>query len=154
MSRNRVVLSFYYQGMVGEAKVSCSFCHWGASLILATVGQGLLSLQQVRAERVYCYFFCSFTFFHVPLSSLSLSFISSTISFLPFSGRWRKMTYKGRHVVKPQHNHFTTSECLKNCWQIGKAVDPAVAQACLFEYLGLIPFAMGYTLFTLSIGTI
>ena len=44
------------------------------------------------------YFFCFFTFIPVPLSSLSLSFISSTISsifFLPFSGRRHKMTHKG-----------------------------------------------------------
>ena len=44
------------------------------------------------------YFFCFFTFISVPLSSLSLSFISSTISsifFLPFSGRRHKMTHKG-----------------------------------------------------------
>ena len=71
-----------------------------------TVGQGLLSLQQVRVEGE-CYFFCSF--FHFPLSSLSISIISSTtcvssISFLPFSGRRHKMTHKGWHVVKPQHN--------------------------------------------------
>ena len=71
-----------------------------------TVGQGLLSLQQVRVEEC-CYFFCSFTFFHFPPSSLSLSFISSTIFsifFLTFSGRWHKMTHKGWNVVKPQHN--------------------------------------------------
>ena len=40
-------------------------------------------------------------------SSSSSSFISSTlssISFLPFSGRRHKMTLKGWHVVKPQHN--------------------------------------------------
>ena len=72
-----------------------------------TVGQSLLSLQQVRVEGECCYFFCSFTFFQFHLSSLSLSFISSTISsisFLPFSGRCRKMTHKGWHVIKPQHN--------------------------------------------------
>ena len=53
------------------------------------------------------YFFCFFTFIPVPLSSLSLSFISSAISsvsFLPFSGRRHKMTHKGWRVVKPQHN--------------------------------------------------
>ena len=53
------------------------------------------------------YFFCFFTFIPVPLSSLSLSFISSTISFiffLPFSGRQHKMTHKGWRVVKPQLN--------------------------------------------------
>ena len=41
------------------------------------------------------YFCCFFTFISVPLSSLSLSFISSTISsisFLLFSGRRHKMT--------------------------------------------------------------
>ena len=32
----------------------------------------------------------------------SLSFPLSL--FLPFSGRWHKMTHKGWHVVKPQHN--------------------------------------------------
>ena len=39
-----------------------------------------------------------FTFIPVPLSSLFLSFVSSTISsvsFLPFHGRLHKMTYKG-----------------------------------------------------------
>ena len=53
------------------------------------------------------YFCCFFTFIHFPLSPLSFSFISSTISFislLPFSGRWHKMTHKGWHIVKPQHN--------------------------------------------------
>ena len=34
---------------------------------------------------------------------LPCSFISS-FSFLPFSGRRHKMTYKGWHVIKPQHN--------------------------------------------------
>ena len=53
-------------------------------------------------------FFISFyTFIPVPLSSLSLSFISSTtssISLLPFSWRRHKTTDKGWHVVKSQHN--------------------------------------------------
>ena len=71
-----------------------------------TVGQGLLSLYWVRVEGECFYFFCFFTFIPVSLSSLSLSFISSTlssISFLPFSGRRHKMTLKGWRVVKPQH---------------------------------------------------
>ena len=50
------------------------------------------------------YFFCFFTFIPIPLSSLSLSFISSTTSFLPFSGRRHKTVHKGSCVVKPQHN--------------------------------------------------
>ena len=76
-----------------------------------TAGQGLLSLQQVRAVGEYCYFFC--TFIPVPLSCLFLSFISSTfssISLLPFSGRRHKMTHKGWRVVKPQHNQSIITE--------------------------------------------
>ena len=68
-----------------------------------SVGQGLLFL--IKGECFY--FFCFFTFIPVPVSSLSLSFISSTISsisLLPFSGRWHKMTHKTWRVVKPQ-NH-------------------------------------------------
>ena len=91
-------------GWLSEVKVSCSFCHRGAKLILAyiTVGQGLLSLQQVSVEGECCYFFSSFTFFHCPLSSLPLSFIFSTISsvsFLPYFGRRHQMSYKGWHQV-------------------------------------------------------
>ena len=52
--------------------------------------------------------FLLFLHFHsFPLSSLSLPFISSTvssISFLPFSGKQHKMTHMGRRVVKPQHS--------------------------------------------------
>ena len=69
-----------------------------------TVGQGLLPLQQVQVEGE-CFNF--FTFIHFPPSLISLSFISSTIfsiSLLPFSGRWHKMTHKGWRVIKPQHN--------------------------------------------------
>ena len=47
-----------------------------------TVGQGLLSLQQLRVKGECFYFFCSFTFIHfpfspVPLSSPLLSLLSS-----------------------------------------------------------------------------
>ena len=44
------------------------------------------------------YLFCFFSFIPVPLSFLTLSLISSTISsvsFLPFPGRGHKMTHKG-----------------------------------------------------------
>ena len=70
-----------------------------------TVRRGLLQLQQVRVEGEYFNFFCFFTFIHFPPSSLSLSFITSTISsisLLPFSGRWHKMTHKTWCVVKHQ----------------------------------------------------
>ena len=71
-----------------------------------TVGQYLLSLLQVRAMGECFYFFCFFTFILVLLSSLSLSLISTAISFLPFSGRRLKMTHKGWRVIKPQHNQI------------------------------------------------
>ena len=61
-----------------------------------------------RGPWASCYFFCFFHFTTIPLSTLSLSFIfstSSSFSFLPFSGRWHKMTHKGWCVVKPQHNN-------------------------------------------------
>ena len=76
----------------GEVNVSCILRHWASNSWL-TVGQGLLSLQQVRVEGV--------TFFISSVSSLSLIFlfhIFSTISsslLLPFSGRRHKMTHKG-----------------------------------------------------------
>ena len=70
--------------------VSCILRHWVSNSYRLTVGQGLLSLQQVRVKGECFYFFNFFTFIPVPLSPLSLSFISSTISsisLLPFSGR-------------------------------------------------------------------
>ena len=72
-----------------------------------TVGQGLLSLQQVRVEGECFIFYCFLTFIQFPLSPLSLSFIASTVSSISvfsFSGRRYKMTHKGWGVVKPQHN--------------------------------------------------
>ena len=84
------------------------------NLYWLTVGQGLLSLQQVRAEGECCYFFCFFTFIPVPLSSLFLSFIFSSISSIsifPFSGRWHKMTHKGWYVIKPQHSQSRVNPC-------------------------------------------
>ena len=57
-----------------------------------------------KRRRGCFYFICFFAFIPVPLSFLSFSFISSSISFLPFSGRRHKMTHKGWGVVKPQHN--------------------------------------------------
>ena len=54
-----------------------------------TVGQGLLSLQQVRVESE-CFYFLFLHLIHFSLSPLSFSFISSTIcsiSLLPFSGK-------------------------------------------------------------------
>ena len=101
------VTNFIWNLWSGGAKVLCILHHWGVQLILA-YGWARPAILVVGKGRGECfYFFCFFTFFPVPLSSLSLSFISSTlssISFLPFSGRRHKMTLKGWRVVKPQHN--------------------------------------------------
>ena len=83
------LLYMYWWGGWVRRKCPVAFVTGAPNWYWLTVGQGLLSLQQVRVEGECCYFFCSFTFFHLPLSSLSLSFILSTISsirFLPFSG--------------------------------------------------------------------
>ena len=94
-------------GWLGVAKVLCILCHWGFQLILAYSWARPAILVAGKGRGGMFYFFCFFTFIPVPLSSLSLSFISctiSSISFLPFSGRQHKMTHKGWRVVKPQHN--------------------------------------------------
>ena len=85
-------------GWSGGAKVLCILHHWGVQLILAYSWARPAILVVGKGRGGMFYFFCFFTFFPVPLSSLSLSFISSTlssISFLPFSGRRHKMTLKG-----------------------------------------------------------
>ena len=71
----------YIWRWLDEAKVS---------MYLASLGhQTDIGLQLGKA----CfYFFCFFTFIHFPLSPLPLSFNSSTISLIHFSGRWHKMT--------------------------------------------------------------
>ena len=78
--------------------------HRGVQLILAYNWARPVTLVAGKGRGGMFYFFCFFTFILVRLSYLSLSFISSTISFLPFSGRRHKMTHKGWRVVKPQHN--------------------------------------------------
>ena len=88
------------------AKVSCILRHRGVQLILAYSCARLAILAGKGRGKCF-YFFCFFSSIPFPLSSLTLSFISSTISsisFLPFPGRQLKMIHKGWHVVKPQHN--------------------------------------------------
>ena len=97
-------------GWLGVAKVLCILCHRGIQLILAYSWARPAILVAGKGRGGMFYFFNFFTFIPVPLSSLSLSFISctiSSISFLPFSGRQHKMTHKGWCVVKPQHNQFS-----------------------------------------------
>ena len=94
---------------VGGAKVLCILRHRGVQLILAYNWARPASLVAGNGRGIFFYFFCSFTFIPVPLSSLSslsLSFISSTISSvssLPFSGKRHRMTHRGSRIVKPQN---------------------------------------------------
>ena len=73
-------------GWLGEAKVSCILRHRGANWYWLIVGQGLLSLQQVRVEGECFYFFCFFTFiiFLSPLSLFHLFYYLFCLS-SPFS---------------------------------------------------------------------
>ena len=57
---------------LGEAKVSCILRHRASNWYLLIVGQGLLSLQKVKAEGKCFYFFCFFTFIHFPFSPVPL----------------------------------------------------------------------------------
>ena len=75
-------------GWSGGVKVSCILRHRGVKLILACSWARSAILVAGKGKRE-----CFCNFIPVPLSSLSSSFISSTISsisFLPFSGRRHK----------------------------------------------------------------
>ena len=74
-----------YWGWPGVAKVSCILRHWGIQLAYSWARPAILVAGKGRDRNVF-YFFCFFTSIPVPLHSLSLSFISSTISsiFSPF----------------------------------------------------------------------
>ena len=103
----------------GGAKVSCILCHWGVQVILA-YSWARPAILVTGKGRGGMFLFLLFLPFHSCFSfffSLFLSFISSTISsisFLPFSGRWLKMTHKGWHVIKPQHNQSFVNNQPKN----------------------------------------
>ena len=67
-------------GWLGVAKVSCILHHWGIQLVLAYswAQPTILVAGKGRGEMLNC--FCFFTFSPVPLSSLTLSFISYLFS--------------------------------------------------------------------------
>ena len=70
--------------------MSCILRHWGVQLIRAYSWARPAVLVAGKGRGGMFLFLLFLTFIPVPLSSLSLSFISSTISsisFLPFSGR-------------------------------------------------------------------
>ena len=80
------------------AKVPCIVCHRGVQLILA-YSWAKPAILIAGKGRGGMFLFLQFLHFQ-SCSSLSLSFISSTISFfLPFSWRWYKITHKGWRVV-------------------------------------------------------
>ena len=81
-------------GWSGVAKVSYILRHWGVQLILAYSGARPAILVAGKGRGRMFLFPLFFHFIPVPLSSLSFSFISSSISFLPFSVRRHKMTHK------------------------------------------------------------
>ena len=65
------------------AKMSCILHQQGVQLVLAYSWARLAILEAGKGRGGCFYFFCFFPFIPVPLSSLSLSFISFTTSFLP-----------------------------------------------------------------------
>ena len=103
------------KGWSGVAKVSCTLHHRGVLLILAYSWERPTILVAGNG-RWGMFLFLLFLHFHSCSSFFpTLSFISSISSFffLPFSGRWHKMTHKGWRVVKPQHNqHKQKKTCL------------------------------------------
>ena len=92
-------------GLVWRCHVS--YVTGGSNWYWLRVGQGLQIAGKGSGEmflflQILHFHSCS-SFFPVPLFHL-LYYL--TISFLPFSGRWHKMTHKGLCVLKPQHNQF------------------------------------------------
>ena len=106
MSVNRVckAIMLWYGRVCRQCHV---LRHWGVQLILAYIWARLAILVAGKCSRGMFLFLLFLHFHSCSFFFPSLSFSSSTISFisfLPFSGRWHKMTHKGWHVIKPQHN--------------------------------------------------
>ena len=83
---------YKYRGVVGYGE---GVVYLTDQLILAYSWARLAILVAGKGRGECFYLFCFSPFVPVPLSSLSLSCIYSTISFLPFSERRHKMTHKG-----------------------------------------------------------
>ena len=92
------------KGIVYLTSIVVSNWYW------LTVGQGLLSLQQVRVEGECFYFFCFFTFIHLSSFPVPLFHLLYYLFYLSSSGGQYKMTHKGWHVVIPQHKQ-TNKKC-------------------------------------------
>ena len=93
-------------GWVGMAKVSYVLFHWVVQLILAC-SWARLTILVAGKGRGGMFLFLLFLYFHSCFFPVLISSTISSVSFLPFSGRWHKMTHKGWHVIKPEHNKKT-----------------------------------------------
>ena len=89
-----------------------------------------------------------YPFILVSLSSLFLSFISSTIFFLPFSGRQHKMTHKRWHVIKPQHNQ---SMIFILSWTTAVDFDSVINSWCFFFFMPPHRMMLGHIVFRFSV---
>ena len=95
--------------------LTTSFVNGASNWYWLTVGQGLLSLQQVGVEGECCYFFCSLTLFHLPLipypslSSSLLSLLSLFSLSLGDNTKWSTrvdMSLNTNTVNQIPHNKF------------------------------------------------
>ena len=99
-------------GWLGVAKV-CILFHWGVQLILAHSWARPAILVAGKGRGEYFYFFCFFTFIPFPLSSLSVSFISSPLlSLLCFFSLSLLDDTKWPTRADVSLNHNTIKSCL------------------------------------------
>ena len=132
-------------GWVDEAKVSCSFCHRGAQLTLAYSWKrpAVLAAGKGRGGEC-CYFFCSLTFFHFPLSSLLLSFICYTISSISFSLSLRESTQNdpqwstclktlSQSVIMYFFKNAYVVGTLLNCFDLVEAIQMNTNNICFYK---------------------
>ena len=105
-------ISFKLGGWVRQ-RCRVSYVTAASSWYWPTVGQGLLSLQQVR--RNVFYFFCLFTFIHFPFP---LSSYLSLLSLFSLSRRRHKMTHKGWRVKLQLNHQLNLSDCFHQNYSI------------------------------------
>ena len=98
------------QGWLGEANVSCLLRHRAVHLILAYswARSAILAIGKGGGGMflfILILYFHSFSSFS-PVPLFHLLYYLCSLWNLPFPGRWHKMTHKGWHAIKPQHNQF------------------------------------------------
>ena len=103
----------FFLGWSGVAKVSCMLCHQGVQLRVAYswARPAVLVAGKGRGRMFFFCFLLSFLFFPCP------SFISSTISFLPLSGRQQNDS-QGLTSLNPNSfkNIFLNSQRKQMLW--------------------------------------